>query len=82
MAGSAAGRAYLFEFVPPVGKGRDRVGVRMARFGSDSDALAHADDLLKTHPTKAVKVFKVGPDGESFPVATVPEPQADASPQE
>ena len=73
MSDPPGGTAYLFEFSPPVGKGQDRIGVRLARFETDDEACDHGCGLLKKYPVQAIKVFRVSSNGESVPVRTVPE---------
>lgn len=65
--------SYLFEFVPPVGKGKDRVSVRLARFMTEEEAYQHGSGLLEKYPVQAIKIFRVGPNGESIPIGAVPE---------
>jgi hypothetical protein len=65
--------SYLFEFVPPVGKGRNRISVRVARLASEDEARSEAKALMDQYRVQKVKIYKVGPNGESFPVATLPE---------
>ncbi len=66
------GSAYLFEFVPPVGKGKDRVSVRLARFETEQQAYQHGDGLLEKYPVQSIKIFRVGPNGESIPIGSIP----------
>jgi hypothetical protein len=76
---SPQGRAYLFEFVPPVGKGKDRLSVRLARFESEQQAYQHGNGLLEKYPVQTIKIFRVGPNGESIPIGTVPAPATPAA---
>lgn len=71
--------SYLFEFVPPVGKGKDRVSVRLARFGTEQEAYQHGGSLLDKYPVQTIKIFRVGPHGESIPIGSVPEPSISAT---
>jgi hypothetical protein len=74
------GSAYLFEFVPPVGKGKDRVSVRLARFETEQQAYQHGDGLLEKYPAQTIKIFRVGPNGESIPIGSIPNVNATSTP--
>lgn len=72
--------SYLFEFVPPVGKGKDRMSVRLARFATEEEAYQHGSGLLEKYPVQSIKIFRVGPNGESIPIGVVPEAGSSATP--
>jgi hypothetical protein len=79
MNGNSTGMSYLFEFRPPVGKGRDRQSVRLRRFETEHDARQFAAELLTKYAVESIRIFRVGANGESIPVDELPEPGEAAS---